>query len=141
MAKDLRSFLNYLSEHKDLARVTKEVDRRYEVAAVLKKGAEEEGPALFFERIKGSTMPLVGNVLAARRRLAMALGTREADLLETYRQAIEKSVAPVRVERALAQEEIPDLFSLPVITAHERDAGPYITAGVVLASHPRSGKV
>jgi 2,5-furandicarboxylate decarboxylase 1 len=111
------------------------------VAAVLKRGAEEEGPALLFERVKGSKIPLVGNVLAARRRLAMALGAREADLLQTYRQRIEKRFVPVHVEQAMAQEEITDLFSLPIITAHERDAGPYITAGVVLACHPRSGKV
>ncbi|MBI4526521.1 MAG: UbiD family decarboxylase [Deltaproteobacteria bacterium] len=140
-SQSLRAFLGKLAQQRDLATVRKEVDPRHEVAAVLKKGAEEEGPALFFERIKGRTMPLVGNVLAARRRLATALGASEADLLESYRQGIEKSLAPVRVERAMARQELADLFSLPVITAHERDAGPYITAGVVLASHPRSGKV
>jgi len=81
MAKDLRSFLDKLSAQQDLARVRKEVDPCHEVAAVLKRGAEEEGPALFFERVKSSKIPLVGNVLAARRRPAMALGTSVADLL------------------------------------------------------------
>ncbi len=140
-SQGLRSFLQELESQGDLARIRKEVDPRHEVAAVLKRGAEDEGPALLFERVKGSKIPLVGNVLAARRRLAMALGAREADLLGTYRQRIEKRFAPVHVEQAKAQEEIPELSSLPIITAHEKDAGPYITAGVVLASHPRTGEV
>jgi len=141
MPNDLRTFIQKLEAQGDLARIQRQVDPRHEIAAVLKRGAEEEGPALLFERVKGSKIPLVGNVLAARRRLAMALGTSVADLLEAYRQRIEKPILPIRVEQAIAHEEIPDLFSLPMIIAHERDAGPYITAGVVFASHPRSGKV
>lgn len=141
MANDLRAFIQELESHGDLARIRREVNPRHEIAAVLKKGAEEAGAALLFERVRGSGIPLVGNVLAARRRLARALESSEADLLESYRQRIEKSLSPVRVEQPMAQQEIADLFSLPVITAHERDAGPYITAGVVLAAHPRSGKV
>ena len=141
MPNDLRTFIQKLEAQGDLARIRRQVDPRHEIAAVLKRGAEEEGPALLFERVKNSRMPLIGNVLAARRRLAMALGSSEADLLDAYRQGIERSFAPVRVGQAMALEEIDDLFSLPVITAHERDAGPYITAGVVLAAHPGSGKV
>lgn len=141
MAADLRAFLQLLEASGDLARVEREVDPRHEIAAVLKRGAEEEGPALLFERVKGSQVPLVGNILAARRRLALALGAGEAEMLQSYRDKIENPLLAAPVERALAQEEFSDLSALPVITAHEKDAGPYITAGVVVAVHPASGKV
>jgi 2,5-furandicarboxylate decarboxylase 1 len=141
MPYDLRTFLDQLAAQGDLARIQRPVDPRHEIAAVMKRGAEEEGPALLFEHVKVSKIPLVGNVLAARRRLALALGTSIDQLRETYRQRIEKPLPAVRVEQARAQHEFADLFSLPIITAHERDAGPYITAGVVFAEHPDSGKV
>ena len=140
MAADLRAFLQALETRDDLGRGEREVDTRHEIAAVLKRGAEEAAPALLFERVKGYRMPLVGNVLAARRRLALCLGASEAEMLQRYREKIENPLPPVPVDHALAQEEFSDLSALPLITAHEKDAGPYITAGVVIAAHPASGK-
>ncbi len=142
MPQDLRAFLEILESKGDLARIGREVDPRYEIAAVMKKGAEAEGPALLFERVRGSKIPLVANVLAARRRLALALGTDVEHLLESYRQRIENPLAPVRVGEGTGERlEVDDLANLPLITTHERDAGPYITAGVVVAAHPGTGKV
>lgn len=64
MARGLRSFLAALEDQKDLARIRKEVDPRFEVAALMKRGADQDGPALYFERVRGSGIPPVANVLA-----------------------------------------------------------------------------
>jgi len=141
MGQDLRSFLVKLEQQNDLARIQKEVDRRHEVAAVLKRGAEQDGPALHFEHVRGSGIPLVANVLASRRRLALALRTTVEGLLDAYRAGLEKPVSPVKASGSGQPEKLPGLSSLPIITISELDAGPYITAGVVFAAHPGTGKV
>jgi 2,5-furandicarboxylate decarboxylase 1 len=141
MSQDLRSFLEILDEKNDLARVVKEVSPRYEVAALMRRGAEQDGPALFFERVRGSSIPLIANVLASRRRLALALGTTPDGILDVYRSRIKKPVPSLKVSGSGQTENISGLSSLPIITIHEFDAGPYITAGVIFAAHPESGKV
>lgn len=141
MASDLRSFLKELEVKGDLARIQRQVNPRYEVAALMKRGAEQDGPALFFERVGSSSIPLVANVLASRRRLALALETTPDGILEAYRSRIEKPIPPERVGGSGQTEKLAELSSLPVITIHEFDAGPYITAGIVCAAHPETGKV
>lgn len=141
--KDLRGFLRLLEEQGDLAIISRPVDPKHQLAALLKRGAWEKGPALLFTQVKGHEMPVVGNVCASRQRLALALGTTLQDCLAVFMERMAHHVAPQMVEAAPCQEEIRSdldlLRDLPIITAHELDNGPYITAGVVIAKDPNTG--
>ena len=76
-----------LSRHGELLRVADEVDLRYEVCEFLRQADRACGPALSFERVKGHSMKVVGNLVGTKRRLALAFGLRSEDkLLETYRK-------------------------------------------------------
>ena len=141
MAQDLRSFLAALKESNDLGRITREVDPRFEVAALMRRGAEQDAPALYFEHLRGKSIPLVANVLASRRRLARALATTADQLGRAYRAGLERPIAAVRVPGWAHPMRLASLEQLPIITANERDAGPYITAGVVFSEHPTSGRL
>ena len=55
---DLRRFLDDLDADGDLVRVSAQVDPELEVAEIVSRTVAEGGPALLFENVKGSSMPL-----------------------------------------------------------------------------------
>lgn len=141
-SSDLRGFLKELEEARELAYVEKEVDPAYELPGVMFKTAEANGPALFFKKVKDKEIPVVGNVLASRRRLAMALETSEEETGEAFRERTLNPLPAKFLSQGPCQEVVEDkvdLTKLPIITVHEYDAGPYISCGMVVAKHPESG--
>lgn len=147
MAKDLRTFLAHLQEHmpESLVVVDREVDPRFEAAAIISK-LEHEGrfPAVVFRKVKGSSFPVVSNMHAYPDRLYAALGLRGADLrtvIVEFGRREANPIEPVLVrngpvkEVCLTGEKI-NLFSLPAFTYHEKDAGPYITLGMCVMKDP-----
>jgi 2,5-furandicarboxylate decarboxylase 1 len=141
-AADFRNYLGQLEKDGDLVRVRKDVDPKYEIAGVMVKAALQQAPALLFENVKGHGIPVVANLCASRDRLAVALGTSPERACAVYRERMSHPLPVVRIADAPCQEENEpsvDLGRLPIITTHEFDAGPYITAGVIIAKDPRSG--
>ncbi|MEE8472435.1 MAG: UbiD family decarboxylase [Dehalococcoidia bacterium] len=142
--EDLRQFINHLGEHGKLARVTREVDPRYEIAAYLRKAVDTQGPALWFENVKGHTMPVVGGLFTTRELALTSLGFTPGEAIESYLAALEHLVPPKLVSSGPCQEvtftgEQVDLSCLPIPTYSAGDAGPYITAGVVVSRDPVDG--
>lgn len=138
--ESLREFLALLEERGELRRVSERVDPRFEISAYFcLTGA---GPALLFERIAGSDMKIVGNLLCSRERIALGLGTSVSELQRTIFTAIDKASNPTTVERAPCQEiveEKPNLANIPIPTFFEHETGPYITAGIIAARDVETG--
>jgi UbiD family decarboxylase len=136
---DLREFLQIIEERGELLRIRKAVSPRFEIASILKK--YDNGPAIFFEKVKGSKMKAVGGVCGTRDRLSLALGTEKTKIHETLSQAYNYLVKPRQTNDAPVKEVIekPNLEDLPIVTHYEKDAGPYITAGIVFAKDPNTG--
>jgi UbiD family decarboxylase len=139
----LREFLAALENDGELHRVRRPVDAHFEIAAVLME--RQNGKAHRFETVRGHAIPVVGNVFNSRERLARALGVDRAKLHEFVLAALTKPVAPVMHQGAapaqeVVHEEPVDLVRLlPVPTWFERESGPYITAGVIVAKDPQTG--
>src|SRR5437762_1948714 len=116
----MRAFLKTLEERALLRIIIEPVDPRYEISAYFcLNGA---GPALRFERVAGSDLPVVGNLFCSRERLALGLGTTVAELQARIVAAIDAPASPRIVERAPCQEiveEKPDLSRLPIPTFFE----------------------
>jgi len=148
MAKNLRTFLNDLeSRPGELLRVKRSVDPNLELTGVLRK-LQEKGmyPALLFEEVRGSKMPVLANTLASRTRLAIALETDPDQLTMEYarRQSDLKPVLEVNqgpVKEVVFKGRDVDLQKLPNIIHCGGDGGPYISSGVVILRDPESGKV
>jgi len=142
--EDLRSYLNLLEKENLLLRVTKEVDPRFELMAVGRK-AEKMGKAITFERVKGHPgFKVVYNVLGSRRMLALALKTREGAVVREFAKRSKKLIPPKIVKSGPVKEVIKngedaDATKLPIVTHCEKDAGPYITGGIVVAKDPETG--
>jgi 2,5-furandicarboxylate decarboxylase 1 len=136
----LRGFLRQLADRGELRHIEREVDRRFELGAYLWQLAR--GPAVLFEHVRGSDMPVVGNVLNSRERFGLAMGVPWRDVFGRTLQALDHPIPPELVSGAACQEvehEL-DLRRLPVPTWFEHESGAYITAGVIVAHDPESGR-
>lgn len=72
--KDLGAFIAYLESKGELVRVAREVDPVLEMTEICDRVSKAVGPALLFEKAKGSTMPVAINLMGSYRRMAWALG-------------------------------------------------------------------
>ncbi|MBS4024569.1 MAG: UbiD family decarboxylase [Clostridia bacterium] len=143
----LRDYLNLLEDHNELLIIREEVDPCYELSAILREASGfAGGPAVLFNSVKGFPgRRVVGNLLASRKKMALALNTNEAKLKEAYLTGREKSLPPEVVINGPVQENIVsgeiDLLSiLPAPLFHEGDAGHYLTSAVIMAKDPETGE-
>jgi 2,5-furandicarboxylate decarboxylase 1 len=141
---DLKQFISKLDAAGDLVRIKRPVSTRYEIAAVLERVDRTSGKAVLFERVRGTTTPVIGNLLGHRRRLALALGVPSDALLKTYSLRMKRRIKPKIVERGpvmetIVQGKIDLARQIPVLTHREKDAGPYMTCAVAVARDPQTG--
>ena len=148
---DFRSMLTCLEDQGDLVRITREVDPKFEVAALMIQ-LEAQGKSFIFENVKGAQVPLVGGVMSDISRFAMAhkLPANQPFTRQDHAKLIEKAIAdPVPaahvnggpVKEVIKKGEDANLSDLPVPTFFEDDSGPFITAAVGISRHPETGEL
>jgi 4-hydroxy-3-polyprenylbenzoate decarboxylase len=166
VAHDLREWIALLEREGELVRVSAEVDPRLEVTEIVDRVVKADGPALLFERPKGSELPLLINQFGTERRMCLAFGVSSLhEIAERVGEILEmqppeglaakvrglktlKSIAdsrPRTVRRGACQEIVVrgddvDLGRLPVQTAWPGDGGPFITLPAVITRDPRNGQ-
>ena len=143
MDQDLRGALTAYQAAGRLVRVSEPVDCHFEAAAVLWR--LDRGPAAVFENVPGYAVPLVGNVLNSRDKLALALGVPFESLQAHIVAALHQRVAPVLDPEPACQQEVLGspldlLGSFPVPRISEHDGGRYISAGLLHVRHPVTGR-
>ncbi len=162
---DLRDFIAQLETRGELQRVRAEVDPHLEVTEICDRTLRAGGPALLFERPKGSTIPLLGNLFGTPNRVAMGMGEESVtalrqvgqllaslkepepprgmkdawDKLAVFRKVLD--MAPKQIKGAPCQEVVLegqdlDLGLLPIQTCWPGDAAPLITWGLVITRGP-----
>src|SRR5690349_21786340 len=77
---DLQDFLRYLEQRGQLKRVRIEVDPELEATEISQRVLREQGPALLFERPKGSSTPLLMNLFGSMDRVRAALGREPGEI-------------------------------------------------------------
>lgn len=167
--KDLRDFIRQLEQSGELKRIQAEVDPYLEVTEICDRTLKAGGPALLFENVKGSDMPLLGNLFGTTRRVAMGMGEESVEALREVgellaqlkqpeppkgvRDAWEKlpvfkkvlDMAPKKIKNAPCQQTVfegedVDLSTIPVQTCWPGDAAPLITWGLVVTRGPRKSR-
>jgi UbiD family decarboxylase len=143
---DLRQFLKVLEAAGELQRITTQVDPKHELGAICKVCNEKpNSPALLFENVKGSSIPVVGQLLATDQRVALALGFEAENAFEETVRRTATPIATRFVPSGPCQEVVMkgsevDITKLPLCTNNPRDGAPYITAGHVIIKDPEYGK-
>jgi 4-hydroxy-3-polyprenylbenzoate decarboxylase len=164
-ASDLRSWIALLESEGELVRVTAEVDADLEVTEIVDRTVKGAGPALLFENVKGSKLPLLINQFGTERRMCMAFGVEALDdiaaklesvlelqppqgLMDKVRKLGQlKSVAdsmPKEVSKAPCQEIVLEgddvnLDLLPIQRCWPLDPAPFITLPAVITKDQATG--
>lgn len=141
--KDIREYLAVLADRNELVAVEREIDPSWEVGLICRELMDQQGPVAVLRRVKGSPWPVVVNLFANRRRVAVALNVPEERLIPHWLEALGHPLPPVMVEKGLCQEVIHSdgnfLDLIPHVKWNPEDGGPYITFGLLFCKDPDSG--
>ncbi len=163
--RDLRDFLRKLEKHGELRRISTEIDPVLEITEITDRIVKAGGPALLFERPKGSDLPVVTNLVGSQQRMNLALEVNSleevADRVHSFLDVqspqgfLEKvkmlpklaeigSFFPKTVRSGECQEVVRtegfSLFDLPILQCWPQDGGRYITWPMVITKNPETGK-
>ncbi|MGB7280799.1 MAG: hypothetical protein WBE13_00950, partial [Candidatus Acidiferrum sp.] len=99
--RDLREFVQKLEKEGELKRIHAEIDPVLEITEVTQRVArgkgrlpDSVGPALLFERPKGSRVPLLVNTFGSVRRMALAFEVGALDEVAARIQGFLKMDTP-----------------------------------------------
>lgn len=165
--QNLRDFITTLEQRGELRRIKAPVNPRLEITEIADRVMKEGGPALLFENVEGSQVPLAINLMGSRKRMSWALGVE--DMEEVARRVEELTNLPKKGKGGLLAklallpqlaelgafgprtvrsgpvqevvwtgEEI-DLSRIPVLTCWPDDGGPFITLPLVITRDPATG--
>jgi len=163
--KDLREFIDVLDKKGLLKRVKTQVSAELEITEILDRVVKNNGPALLFENVKGSRIPVFANAFGTIERMCLALevnnldeiGSRIQKLLEfeapkSIWEGIKmlpmvaelSSFPPKHVKSGPCKEVIlREDFSLddfPVLKCWPEDAGRFITLPLVFTKNQNNGR-
>ncbi len=141
LSLDMRGLLAALQSEDQVLRVSREVDPLFELAAVTRHVQEGANLPVIFERVTGTRYPVVSNLYGNYGLVAKIFGTKASGLAAAWADATAAQDRPPLDDASgdlPAVEEIA-FADLPHVTFCEKDAGPYLTAAIVLARDPETG--
>jgi 2,5-furandicarboxylate decarboxylase 1 len=146
---DLSSFLSHLEHTGRLRRVSKPVEKDWELACLarwaLESTPEKDSYALLFENVKNQSVPVVVNLFSTPEMYGAALGVYSEDLLEAWGKALDRPHKPVEVANGPVFDVVQsqaqlNLLNLPApVWTPGRDGGPYLSAASVITKDPETG--
>lgn len=141
MAKLLTEWLDELERAGELVRIHREVDPKFEASALIEKIQKSSNKAIVFEKIRGYSFPLVSNLFGTYQRTARILGCQLNELNQTWnsKEKVMSSYHTVDVEKSEEKYVECAIHDIPTLIYREKDAGAYISAGMVMAKDPESG--
>jgi 4-hydroxy-3-polyprenylbenzoate decarboxylase len=157
---DLRDFIAQLERRNLLIRIKAEVDPNLEITEILSRIVAANGPAVIFENVKGSAIPIVSNLFGTIERVSIALDTTPDGLTDIgeflasikqpkppngFLEVMKKipfykhlySMAPKTVRYGECQEVVlegddVDLSKFPILHCWPGDVAPLITWPLVI---------
>jgi len=162
--ESLRGFIELLEKNDELIRIEAEVDSNLEITEIADRVVKNDGPALLFENVKDSDMPVLINAFGSYKRMELALGVENLnqigsrieaylntpvpenfiDKLKTLPLLKELSdFFPVTVKNAPCQEVIKedvDLSEIPVLKCWPEDGGKFFTLPLVFTKNLKTGQ-
>ncbi len=167
--ESLRDFIERLESAGRLVRVRTQVSRHLEITEIHTRLLAEQGPAVLFENVEGSSMPVLANLFGTVERVAWGMSREPHELRQLgellaflrqpeppggWREAVGMvpllraalAMKPKTVSRAACQEVVLrgdeiDLGLLPVQTCWPGEPAPLITWPLVVTRGPSEERV
>ncbi|MDP2168444.1 MAG: menaquinone biosynthesis decarboxylase [Thermodesulfovibrionales bacterium] len=162
--KDLRDFIKILEQKGLLKRIAIEVDPVLEIAEINDRVVKAGGPALLFERPRGSKIPCAANLFGSFERMRLALEVEDLDEIgERMLEFIEPEIPTRFIEKLKALPKLkrladflpkyvksgpckeviirenPSLDIFPILKTWPEDGGRFITLPMVFTKDPETG--
>ncbi|MDI1495436.1 MAG: menaquinone biosynthesis decarboxylase [Cenarchaeum symbiont of Oopsacas minuta] len=161
--EDVGDLVNALDNAGMLKRVTVQVDTELEIAEILRRTMYAKGPAILFENVKGYEMPVLGNAFGSEKMLQIGLemddftdiGSRIVEMTRMEMPSstmgkIRKLPEISKMGKAFPKlekngpvtsviEDSPSFSKMPILKSWPKDAGRFITLGLVATKHPETG--
>tara|TARA_B100000700_G_C15058086_1_gene864013 strand:+ start:209 stop:1759 length:1551 start_codon:yes stop_codon:yes gene_type:complete len=166
--RNIRDFLKLLENKGQLKRISAEVNPDLELAAISDRVLALGGPALLFENVIGSDIPVAVNLLGTMKRVVWSMGLEKEEELEKLGEklALLQQPRPPKglkettqyasviwdlikakpdydltppCHQEIIEEENLDLKKLPLIRPWPNDASGVITLGLVITKDPETG--
>lgn len=159
---DIHQFVEELEKAGELKRIKTEVDANLEIAEILQRVMYDKGPAVYFENVKGYDIPVLGNAFGSLKRLEIGLETSDfteigqrivnmtkLDIPSGFFNKIKKlpelskmgDIFP-KLEKSGPVTEVvsdsPSFDKLPILKTWPKDAGKFITFGLIATKHPET---
>ena len=99
---DLRDFMRLLEQQGELKRIATPVSPVLEMTEICDRTLRAGGPALLFERPRGHSIPVLGNLFGTPERVALGMG--------------EESVAALREVGVLLAQLEHEIRDMPTVT-------------------------
>lgn len=162
--QDIRGFVDLLEEYGELLRISVSVDADLEIAAITERCCKLPGggPALLFEKVKGSEIPVITNLFGSMKRMSWALWTDNLDLLaQRISRDLEKIAVgggetrlaqlidtptglPRLIKQGPCQESVQRedvaFISLPALRSWPGDGGRHLTLPLVFTREAGTGR-
>jgi len=163
--QDLREFITALERKGQLKRIREQVSPILEITEIADRVVKSGGPALLFENVAGSAMPVLIHAFGSRDRMNLALGVKTLDEVAARVQELLEFKSPATLaEKIRMLPRLADLagffpktvgsgpcqelvlaegFSLadlPVLQCWPDDGGRFITLPLVFTRDPHTGK-
>ncbi len=152
--KTLRQCVEDLERHGQLVRIAREVDPYLEAAEIQRRVYEAQGPAVFYEQVKGCRFPLVSNLFGTHERTRFLF----RDALQAVQHLVELKIDPAAFwKNPFKYRDVPrsllhmlprtcrrgavfrhqtTIDQLPQIVSWPGDGGAFITLPEVYTEHP-----
>ncbi len=143
MQEGIRECLERLDSAGHLLVVERAVDPKMEIPGVM-RAAEKEGKAVLFRHVKRPGFSLANNLFGSRKMAALLFETTPEKVQREWIDRLKRPLEPRIISSSPAKEvamrgDQVDLRKLPIVTHCSKDAGPFITAGIVVARDPETG--
>ncbi len=139
----LKDFLQVLEQEFQVIEVDQEVSLEYEVAKILKDNPKD---LIIFNNIAGSDKRVISGICNTREKIARSLDVKVPEIGSRIINAMENPIPIIDIQSTHDNFPVsgkPDfkeiLKEIPIPTYYKNDAGPYITAGVIIAKDPETG--
>ena len=161
--ESIQHFIDELEKAGELKRVKTEVDTNLEIAEILRRVSYADGPAVLFENVRNYEIPVLGNAFGSIKRLEIGLETKDFSEIGQRIVDMTKMEIPSGVfnkirklpELSKMSESFPKLEKngpvtdiinnsptfdkIPILKSWPKDAGKFITFGLVATKHPETG--
>jgi 4-hydroxy-3-polyprenylbenzoate decarboxylase len=162
---DLREFISALEKRGELKRIPFEVDPVLEITEFADRSVKRGGPALLFEKPKGSSIPVLINAFASMRKMEIALEVSSVEeiagriseylemrmpegligklkmlpKLSEMGSFFPKSVGSGPCKQVVRRDGF-SLSEFPILQCWPQDGGRFITLPLVFTRNPDTGK-